>query len=219
MFALPQPNQNGPAGGYPGPMPMGTYTVLDGAGAPVGTEEFRASQGPFGWRYVSTIRTRDPHPHTATVDLTADEGHRPVRIHLTAGPHSLMLAPEGDVLVGTRDGDPVEHPWEGHVDFLSPCCNAVTAARLEDTTVLRAAYVEPVTLELRTEAQRYELLGSQEVSTPVGRFPAECWRYTSLSSGWSRRLWVAGLVVVAYEDLYELTAYEPGRTGPAPLGA
>lgn len=199
-------------------MPIGTYTLLDGAGAAVGTEEFRSSTGPFGWRYVSSIRTTDPEPHTATVDLTSDDRHRPVRIHLTAGPHSLMLTPEGDVLTGTRDGEPTEHPWEGHVDFLSPCCNAVTAARLEGATELRVAYVEPLTLELRTETQRYERLGNEEVATPVGRFRAECWRYTALSSGWSRRLWVAGLVVVAYEDLYELAAYEPGRTGPAPVG-
>lgn len=197
-------------------MPVGTYTVMDGAGTPVGTEEFRASAGPFGWRYVSTIRTDEPEPHVVTVDLTADDRHRPVRVGIDTGAHSLMLAPEGGRLAGLRDGVPVETTWDEHVDFLSPCFNAVTAARLDATRELRVVYVEPLTLELRCERQRYELLGLEEVRTPVGRFAARGWRYTALSTGWSRTLWVAGLLVVAYEGLYELAAYEPGRTGPEP---
>lgn len=189
---------------------------MDGAGTPVGTEEFRASAGPFGWRYVASIRTSEPEPHAATVDLTADDRHRPVRLLLGSGAHSLLLAPEGDRLAGLRDGRPVETPWEEHVDFPSPCFNAVTAARLAAARELRVVFVEPLTLELRCERQRYELLGPAEVDTPVGRFAAQAWRYTALSTGWSRTLWVAGLLVVAYEGLYELAAYEPGRTGPTP---
>jgi len=43
------------------------------------------------------------------------------------------------------------------------------------------------------------------------------WRYTALSSGWSRDLWIAGDVVVRHDGLYELESYEPGASGPLPL--
>ncbi len=61
-----------------------------------------------------------------------------------------------------------------------------------------------------------DLLGDDEVATPVGRFAAARWRYTALSSGWSRDLWVAADVVVRYEDVFELEWYEPGASGPVP---
>jgi len=67
------------------------------------------------------------------------------------------------------------------------------------------------------ERQRYELLGEEEVATPAGRFAARRWRYTALATGWTRDLWVAGDVVVAYQGLYALELYEPGASGPPVL--
>ena len=69
----------------------------------------------------------------------------------------------------------------------------------------------------RMERQRYELLGEDEVATPVGRFAARRWRYTALSTGWTRDLWVARDVVVAYYGLYALEWYEAGASGPPVL--
>jgi len=34
--------------------------------------------------------------------------------------------------------------------------------------------------------------------------------------GWTRSLWIAGDLVVSYEGLFELAAYEPGQSGPFP---
>jgi hypothetical protein len=78
-------------------------------------------------------------------------------------------------------------------------------------------YLEPVTCEPREERQRYELLGEDDVDTPVGTFRARRWRYTSLSSGWTNELWIAGDVVVRFEDLYELESYDAGATGARPV--
>jgi len=77
-------------------------------------------------------------------------------------------------------------------------------------------YLEPVTCLPRRDRQRYELLGEEEIATPVGRFSARRWRYTALRTGWTRSLWVAGDLVVSYEGLFELAAYEPGQSGPFP---
>jgi hypothetical protein len=200
-------------------VPIGTYTVMDGTGTPVGIEEFRASSGPFGWRYVATIRTNDPEPHVESVDLTADRRHRPVRLHIDSGSHRLLLSPQRDRLVGTLDGGSVEIPWdEGmHLDYLSPCFNALTAAALGDTADIEVVYLRPITLEPSLERQRYESLGRGEVRTPVGTFHSDAWRYTMLATGWSRTIRVTDLLVVSYEGLFELTAYDPGRTGPRPL--
>ena len=209
----------GPIGSYSDAMPLGTYRVLDGSGTPVGTEEFRCATAPAGWRYFSSITTDEPTPHRESVDLVVDREGRPVRCRIDTGSHELLVAPGAGTLAGTRDGEPIEEPWasDTHLDYLSPCFNAATAARLEGTTEIEVVFIEPVTCALRRERQRYERLGPQDVATPVGRFQAEAWRYTALSSGWSRRLWVAGSIVVAYEDLFELMAYEPGQSGPFTL--
>jgi hypothetical protein len=50
----------------------------------------------------------------------------------------------------------------------------------------------------------------------VGRFEARAWRYRAVESGFTKRLWVAGDIVVAYEDVFELAAYQPGLSGPFP---
>jgi hypothetical protein len=190
---------------------------MDGAGAVVGTEEFRAARAPAGWRYVSEIRTSDPEPHRETVDLVVDDAWRPRRLRIDTGTHELLVSAADGTLAGTRDGAPVEIPWDGEdVDYLSPCFNGVTAERLASTAEIEVLYLEPFTLETRVERQRYELLGDEQVTTPVGRFTARAWRYTALPSGWSRLLWVADGIVVAYEDLFELVAYEPGASGPFP---
>ena len=67
------------------------------------------------------------------------------------------------------------------------------------------------------ERQRYELIGREDVETPVGHFATTKWRYTSLDDGWTSDLWVAGDVVVRYDRLFELEWYEAGASGPQPI--
>jgi hypothetical protein len=122
-------------------------------------------------------------------------------------------------LVGVRDGEPAEIPWKERLDldYLSPSFNAVTANRLGRTAEIEVVYFDPVTCQPRLVNQRYELFGEEGVATPVGRFAATRWQYTSLGSGWTRPLWVAGDVVVAFQDVFELATYESGPRGPFPL--
>lgn len=197
-------------------MPSGRYTVMDGDGNPVGTEDFRCAPGPMGWRYFSDIDTRVPDPHHEIVDLAVDAAWRPVRTRIDTGSHDILLTVEDGDLAGFRDRRPIAIPWgpEVELDYLSPAFNAVTANRLQRTAEIDVIFLEPVTCEPRRERQRYELRSEEDVETPVGRFAATRWRYTALSSGWSRDLWVAGDVVVAYEGLFALEWYEPGAGGP-----
>jgi hypothetical protein len=202
-------------------MPIGRYTVMDGDGRPMGTEEFRCAPGVAGWRYASEIRTDDPEPHREVVDLVVDADWRPVRTRIDTGAHSLLLEADGvRGLVGVRDGESIETPWdpETHLDYLSPAYNAVTANRLSATTEIDVVFLDAYTCVPSMERQRYEDGGVERVRTPVGGFEARRWRYTALSSGWSRDLWVAGDVVVAYDGLFSLESYEPGASGPAPIG-
>lgn len=197
-------------------MPTGSYVVLDGDGNTVGREDFRCAPGPAGWRYVSDIHTTEPDLHAESVDLTVDAAWRPVRVRIVTDRHELVLRREGNVFVGVRDGERIELPGRPDVDYLSPAFNAVTANRLPGTADIEVVYLEAVTCEPRLEPQRYELVGDEEILTPVGAFAARRWRYTALSTGWSRDLWVAGDVVARYEGLFELTWYEPGASGPRP---
>lgn len=196
-------------------MPLGRYTVMDGEGKPVGTEDFRCAPGPMGWRYFSDIETTDPEPHHEIVDLAVDSGWRPVRTRIDTGSHEILLSAEADRLTGFRDRRPVEMPWgtDTELDYLSPAFNAVTANRLGRTAEFDVVFLEAVTCEARIERQRYEQIGDEDVETPVGRFEGQRWRYTALSTGWTRDLWVAGDIVVRYEGLYELESYEPGASG------
>lgn len=200
-------------------MPAGRYTVMDGEGRPVGVEEFRCAPGPLGWRYVASIRTSVPEPHAEVVDLVVDAAWRPVRLRLDTESHDLTASTRGGRLVGVRDGEPLDMPFGPgtELDYLSPSFNAVTANRLGGTADIDVVYLRPVTCEPVSVRQRYELVGDEQVDTPAGRFAATRWTYTALDTRWSRPLWVADDVVVAYEGLFELAAYEPGPRGPFPL--
>ncbi|MGZ5301875.1 MAG: hypothetical protein ACXWEJ_08645, partial [Actinomycetota bacterium] len=94
--------------------------------------------------------------------------------------------------------------------------NLITTRRLTGTAEIDVVFLTPVTLEPTLERQRYELKGDEHVDTPVGRFAATRWGYTSLDSGWTSDLWVAGDVVVRYDRLFELEWYEAGASGPQP---
>ncbi len=202
-------------------MPAGRYAVLGDDGVRVGTEEFRCAPGPMGWRYFSDIQTTDPTPHVETFDVVVDRDWRPVRIRIGTGEHHLMLEPHGGELTGGRDGVTIELPWEPdrHLDYFTPATNLITTRRLTDTSDIDVVYIAAVTLEPTLERQRYELLGDESIDTPVGRFSATRWRYTSLDSGWTSDLWVAGDVVVRYDRLFELEWYEAGASGPQPVTA
>jgi hypothetical protein len=200
-------------------MPLGRYTVLGADGTPVGVEEFRCAPGPMGWRYFSEITTDEPEPHAEIVDLTVDAAWRLVRLRVAAGEHEIVLEPDGDHVRGRRDGDPLALAWSDahHVDYLTPSANLVTCRRLQETADIDVLYLSPATLEPVQTRQRYELLGPEAIDTAMGRFEATRWRFTFLDeTGWTSELWVAGDVVVAYEDLYVLEWYEPGATGARP---
>jgi len=200
-------------------MPVGRYTVLDGEGSPVGTEDFRCAPGPMGWRYFGEIATNDPTPHREIVDLAVDASWRAVRTRVETGSHHILLSADGDALRGFLDDEPVTTRWgsDWHLDYLSPAYNAVTTKRLNGSADIDVIYLEPVTCEPREERQRYELDGDEDVDTPVGRFAAQRWRFTALSTGWSRELWIAGDVLVRFESLYELEWYEAGASGAQPV--
>ena len=192
-------------------MPIGVYALANG-----GREEFRCAPGPAGWRWFSTVETPGSEAHHEVIDYAVDGAWRPVRIRIDTGSHALLLSASGERFVGASDAEGVDLPLPEDVDYRSPCFNAVTANRVRRTTDVQPLFIEPATLEHRLEAQRYELLGRERVSTPVGAFEAEAWRYTAIGTGWTARIWVAGDVVVSYEGLYELVEYEPGPRGPFP---
>lgn len=200
-------------------MPQGRYTVLDDDGSPVGTESFRSAPGPMGWRYFSDVDTTDQVPHREVVDVAVDAGWRIARVRIDTGEHQVLLEPRGEMLVGFRDGAEIEIAYgpEMHLDYFTPATNLVTTKRLADTAEIDVVYLAPMTLEPSLERQRYELRGPEEVETPGGRFAAIRWTFTALESGWSADLWVAGDTVVAYDRLFELTWYEAGASGAAPL--
>ncbi len=200
-------------------MPIGRYTVMDGDGNPVGTEEFRSAPGPAGWRYFSDVQTAVPTPHHEIVDLVADASWRPVRTRIDTSSHEILLIAEGGRLSGFRDGEAIEVPWgpDVELDYASPAYNVVTANRLGGTAEFDVVFLEPVTCEPVAQRQRYELLGFEELATPAGRFAATRWRFTALGTGWSRDIWFAGDVLLRYEDLYDLEWYEPGASGVVPL--
>jgi hypothetical protein len=70
-----------------------------------------------------------------------------------------------------------------YLGYLSPVFSAATANRLGGTADIEVVYLEPVTCLPRRDRQRYELLGEEEIATPVGRFLAHRWRYTALRTG------------------------------------
>jgi hypothetical protein len=202
-------------------VPSGRYAVAGRSGSVVGTEDFRCAPGPIGWRYVSEISRDEPTPHRETVDVAVDAEWGIARARIETGSHAIALEPRGDALAGLRDGEEIEVAWgpEMHLDYLSPAFNAITAQRLDATTSIDVVYLEPVTLEPTMMRQRYELLGGDEVETPVGTFDAVRWRYTALDTGWTSELWVAGDIVVRYDRAFELTTYDSGSSGPRPLAA
>jgi hypothetical protein len=182
---------------------------MDGAGNAVGTEEFRAAAGPAGRRYFSTVDTGQPEPHREMIDLVSDGASRPVRIRIDTGSHAILLAAWGESLSGTLDGDPVEIEWGPDLlPRLSLSCvqRGYQPIGWGAPRTFEVVYLEPVTCLPRRERQRHELLGEEEIATPVGRFSALRWRYTALRTGWTCSLWVAGDLEVSYEGLFELAA-------------
>jgi hypothetical protein len=190
-------------------MPSGRYIVMDGDGNDAGTEDFRCAAGPMGWRYFSDIRTSQPEPHHGIVDLAVDARWRPVRTRIDSGSHDVLLIAEADRLSGWRDKEPVEIPFgpNTHLDYASPAYSAASCMRLEGTSEIEVVLLHAVTCEPTVERRRYELLGDEEVATPVGRFAARRWRCTALATGRSRDLWIAHDVVVAYEGTFALETF------------
>jgi hypothetical protein len=200
-------------------MPQGRYRVSDGEGKTVGAEDFRCAPGPMGWRYFSEVQTDGPQPHHETIDVAVDANFHIARVRIDTGTHDVLLESSADTLRGYRDGVPIEIPVgpDLHLDYFTPATNAITCRCLTGTAEIDVVYLEPVTLEPSRVRQRYERRSDEEVDTPVGRFAATRWTYTSLPGGWTADLWIAGDIVVRYERLFELETYEPGASGPQPL--
>jgi len=200
-------------------VPSGRYAVRGRGGDVVGTEDFRCAAGPVGWRYFSEIQRDEPTPHTEIVDVVVDDAWRIVRTRIETGEHSILLEPRDGSLIGTQDGEEIQIAWspDMHLDYLTPAMNAITAMRLDASAEIDVVYLEPVSLEPTLVRQRYELLGTDLVATPAGRFESQRWRYTALETGWTSELWVADDVVVRYDRAFELISYEPGATGPVPV--
>lgn len=200
-------------------MPAGTYRIIGDHDEPVGTETFRCAPGPAGWRYFAEIDTTEHGRHHEVVDIVVDADWRIVRARIDTGEHQLLLEPSHGAFTGSRDGEPLDLPWavDDHLDYLTPATNLITSHRLEGTAEIDVVFIEPFTLEPVRERQRYELQSEDEVQTPVGRFAATRWTYTSLASGWTSDLWVAGDMVVRYDRLFTLERYDPGANGPRVL--
>lgn len=200
-------------------MSAGSYVVLGDDGEPIGTEEFRCAPGPMGWRYFSEIRRGEPKPHREVFDVAVDAEWRLARLRIDTGAHDLLVEPRADTLTGYRDRAPVDLSWGPgiHIDYPTPATNLITTKRLGRTAEIEVVSLDRVTLGDEMVRQRYELLGDEEVATPVGRFAATRWRFTALGPGWTGDLWVAGDVVVRYDGIFRLEWYEPGATGPRPL--
>jgi hypothetical protein len=195
-------------------MPNGTYAIVDEQGAHIGTEEFRCAPGLMGWRYVSTIRTSEPSPHTESIDLVVDAGWRPVRLRVETGEHALTLVAEGGRLIGHHDGEDLDlELGDRELDYLSPAFNAVTANRIGETATFDVWYFEPFTLEPVAMRQRYEHRGAERIETEAGAFDATRWGFEALDTRYVSEFWTAGDVVLRYGGLYELEAYEAGASG------
>jgi hypothetical protein len=173
----------------------------------------------MGWRYFSEVDTADPSPHHEVIDVAVDAAWNIARVRIDTGEHHLLLEPEGEMLVGFRDGTAIEVPFgpDDHLDYFTPATNLITTKRLATAAEIEVVYLAPVTLEVSRVRQRYEPRGTEEVDTPSGRFEAARWTFTALGSGWSADLWTAGDAVVAYERLFELAWYEPGASGARPV--
>ncbi len=197
-------------------MPTGRYTIIGDDGEAVGTEDFRCAPGPVGWRYFSEVDTIEHGAHHEIVDVAVDAAWRIARVRIDTGAHQLLLEPGDGVLIGWRDEQPIEVSWgpDDHLDYLTPATNLITTKRLTGTTEIDVVFLEPFTLGPVRNRQRYELHGEEIVDTPVGRFAASRWTYTSLDDGWTSDLWVAGDVIVSYDRIFELARYDPGASGP-----
>lgn len=198
-------------------MPLGRYRVTDGAGAPVGTEEFRCAPGPMGWRYFSQISADDPERPDATVDIVVDAAWRPVRARIEIGAHSILVTAEPTRLTGFLDREPIEIPWGPRTElaYASPGFDAVTLRHREEADEFDVVVLDTLTCAPRRERRRCAPLGDGAVDTPVGRFAARRWRLDTPGAEGTRELWCAGDVVVHEDGRYELATYDPGVSGPS----
>ena len=197
-------------------MPTGRYTVLGDDGAPSGTEDFRCAPGPMGWRYFSDIRT----DHHEIVDIAVDRDWRIARLRIDTGEHDILLEPRGDTLTGYRDRREIEIPYgpQMHLDYFTPGHERDhlppphrdhrDRGGLPRARHPRADGGPPTLRAPRPRAAS---------TTPVGTFEATRWTFTSLDSGWTADLWIAGDTVVRYDRLFTLEEYEPGASGVPPI--
>jgi len=188
-------------------MPSGLYRFLDDDGNDPGTEQFRCAPGPMGWRYFSTVQDSRG---TTNVDLSVDAAWHPVRVRIQTPDHHLLITAQGALL----DEQPSPATLGQVMFYPSPGFLVAAVRALGETAEVDAIALDE-DLGTSAERQRYELIGEDDIATPVGMFAARAWRFISPRPRFSRTVWVARDVAVASEGWFELLAYEPGGTGPA----
>ncbi|MEX2421192.1 MAG: hypothetical protein WD670_05175, partial [Actinomycetota bacterium] len=154
------------------------------------------------------------------VDLSVDADWRPRRLRIGSGEHHLILQFAGGSFVGARDDEQLQLAQLVDVGYRSPGFAATTANRLLHEGIVSAdleiTQVAASTLELGTSRQRFERLGDEVVTTPVGRFDATRWRHTDLDSEVAGEFWTGGAIILAYPGVLELREYDPVGAGPFP---
>lgn len=198
-------------------MPIGSYRVLSPDGRRAGTEELRSAPGPMGWRCFARRFTGDGFP-AGHADLTVDSAWRLVRVRLASAHHEIVLAARGQTLQGQRDGTEVTLPWDGSrlvVSRSSPCFLPAVLPRVEGAADHEVLALDPETCEPRAERHHIEPGPEEEIDVPPGRFRASRWTITDPEG--TRRVWIAGALLVCDEGRFELETYEAGAHGPAPL--
>src|SRR6266545_1006790 len=115
-------------------MPSGAYTVMDGEGKAVGTEDFDLSRGLLGLHYTSSITTELPEPHKETVDVFIHPDYRPLQVRIDTWSNAVTVRLDHDPITATRNARDLqlpEEPWT-EIDYLSPIFNGLTTVRMRE---------------------------------------------------------------------------------------
>ena len=187
----------------------------------MGTEEFHTAPGVAGTRWFSTIRFDDVSVGEEIVDISVDSKWQPVRIRIQTPDHHLILQRSGANLVGARDEEMLDLGPGADYCYRSPAFRAAIINRLAvgspDIADIAVTSIGPGSLELSTSDQRYERVGTGEITTPGGRFDATRWHVSDRDTGREGDLWISGAVVLTFPGVAELLHFDPARSGPFPL--
>ncbi|MGH3342516.1 MAG: hypothetical protein ACRDPK_06440 [Carbonactinosporaceae bacterium] len=187
-------------------MPKGIYSLREAGGDVVAYERFACAPGPEGWRYAAEVRDASGAARIGTVDVTVDRLWRPVRVEVGGGGWVVRGGQAGTALMWVRTGPTGAGAHEGSARAAafsgrSPAFSVVTA-RLLGLSVGGVADVRLVTLAEpvlapRTADERWRLVEVTSHETTTGPLPVEHLEAVDLETGESRRIHLAGDVVLA----------------------